>query len=202
MKKFVLKVAGYSFIGVIVLFSVIVLAVSLFAPQKISQICQDVGFDNTALYYAKKAYLKDKSLSNCDYMLKIAIKCDDKVVLNDYGEEFLLDEGLVDYFTEKNLSADYYDFIATHYVLSTYKEGESQSSEYIYKAMSFSLDYRKGCAINAVIAKSFENGDVGALEIIKSVLVNFYDNACPEQKKTDCKKTIDTINLYLDKQTQ
>lgn len=201
MKKFVLKVAGYTFLGVIVLFSVIVLAVSLFAPQKISKICQDVGFDNTALYYAKKAYLKDKTLSNCDNMLKIAIKCDDKVVLNDYGEDFLLNEGLVDYFAEKNLSADYFDFIATYYVLSTYNDGESASSEYIYKAMSFSLDYRKGCAINAVILKSFENNDVEGLKIINSVLVNFYANACPEQKRADCKKTIDTINLYLDKQS-
>ena len=170
MKKFVLKVIGITVLAIFALACLTYAAFMLFAPGPLADFHNDIGNYNKATSYAYRHYEKTKNISDLDKACKFALKTENDLTIVKYLSVLVDDEGFVDYCEDSYaFGDDYYDFMCGEYVCSLYRtEGNKQSA--CDKANAYSANYRKNCALRALMFAAAEVKDKETLTYIKDLL--------------------------------
>lgn len=162
MAKFILKVALITFASALLVLVVTLLSIAVFVPGKMARIYDDIGFRHRAKIYAEVEYTKNNSFENLLFLSDLSIKCNDDEFIVTYTGALLNDPRLNDYVKSLDGGNDYYDFVASKYIVSNYVSGSTDSEILCKRALeNYSSDYREGCAIRALMFRAIHGDESG-----------------------------------------
>lgn len=197
MKKLVLKTIGITLASLLVAVSLLFGIFVLFFPKNIAKVFDSLGNDKLAVYYCQRAYEKSNSVNDLDTLCFYAVKSGDNGLIAEHLSKLFVDDGFKNYCLEENKGVEYYDFMASKYIVAEFSSGKGVEPV-IEKAFSITDDYRKGSAAYTVLrcVVSFCHNPDGYLNTIKNEIetsVSGYSDAGATLARAD----LDVINELL-----
>lgn len=196
MKKLVLKTIGITVGGILAVILIIYGIMALGFPKDLASFYDGLGKDKVAVKYMAKAYGRTGDIKDLDKTCLYAIKTGDNGLIAEYFEDLVFHDGFKNYCQTSEKGTEYYDFIASKFVSSSYAVNGAEN-DIVNKAFTLTDDYRNGSATYTLLRTVISsNPDKEVVALIQSKI----NEALPsysEAGKTLAEKDLAIITEYL-----
>lgn len=196
MKKLVLKTIGITVGAILAVILIIYGIMALGFPKDLASFHDGLGNDKVAVKYMAKAYGRTGDIKDLDKTCLYAIKTGDNGLIAEYFEDLVFHEGFKNYCETSEKGTEYYDFIASKFLSSSYAVNGVEN-DLVNKAFLLTDDYRSGSAAYTLLRTVMSsNPDKEVVALIQSKI----SEALPsysESGKTLAEKDLAIISEYL-----
>lgn len=200
MGKFLLKVSAITIVAAAVVLLVVGLAVAVFFPSAMSSVLGKLNFFDASKIYAEQEYNKRPTFENLVKLSDAAIKSGDDDYIVKYSGKLLNSDEIGEYVDKMPDGDDYFDFVATNYVVSLEKTDVDYSAVIDCAIeLSFTEKAHGGGefgAVEALIAEAADGKDANKLLQLKDKLTAFKPS-CAEKYKVRLDKDTELVERAL-----